>query len=137
MSKDGDVFKPREGDKLLLFSINQGIKERPDPYDAARYAWHVDPKKAEDATLILACVRGVVKGVYVPVSWLPASPGKETQENFHDLLKKYPRFKPTPAKSQKYGFRGEEADETSQKHYEDKRVPKHLKIGALGFRYSY
>jgi len=137
MSKDGDVFEPRDGDRILLLSINKGIKERPDPYDAARYAWHVDLKKAEGANLILACVRGVVRGVYADVHWLPASPGKETQENFRDLSEKYPLFKPTPAKFQKYGFRGKLANEATQKHYKCKRVPKSLKIGALGFRYSY
>lgn len=137
MSKDAGMFKPRPRDKLLLFSINRGFKERSDPYDAARYAWHVNLQRAGEATLILACEHGLVKGVYVADEWLPASPGKETEENFHDLLKKYPLFKPAPTAHPKYGFRGREADESSQSHYLGKRVPENLTIGQGGFRYSF
>lgn len=78
-----------------------------------------------------------MKGVYVADEWLPASPGKEAEENFQELLKKYPLFKPAPTAHPKHGFRGREADESNQSHYLGKRVPENLAIGQGGFLYTY
>jgi hypothetical protein len=137
MNKHADVFEPRSGDKLLLFSIEKGLRDR-DTYNATRYAWSIDLTNAQKATLILGCENGLVRGVYVADEWLPASPGRETEENFPDLLKDCPSFRPGhSSKPQRYGFRGATADEPSRKHYEGKRVPDNLRINARGFRYSY
>jgi hypothetical protein len=129
MRKDTDVFVPRDGDRLLLFSIEEGLKDRPNPLDATRYAWPVYLQRAEKATLILGCVKGVVKGVFVADEWLDASPGKKTEKNFPDFT--YTRT------NRRLGFEGREANEASQRHYLGKRVPETLTIGQNGFRYSY
>src|SRR5271166_5242421 len=127
MRKDTDVFEPRDGDRLLLFSIEKGLEDRPDPYDATRYAWRVDRQRAEKATLILGCVRGVVKGVFVAEGeWLNAKPGEATKKNF-------PGFTCTH-KGQRWGFEGREADEAIKRHYMGKHVPDNLSIGQNGVR---
>jgi uncharacterized protein len=137
MNQASEAFKPRECDRLLLFSIEKSLEDRADFLDATRYAWPVNRWRAENIDLILGCVRGVVEGVFVAEEWLEASPGKQTETNFGDLLKKYPRFKPTHStKPQRYGFRGREADEASRRHYLGKLVPDSLRIGQNGFRYS-
>jgi hypothetical protein len=129
MRKDADVFAPRAGDRLLLFSIEKGLKDRPDPYDATRYAWRVDRQRAEEATLMLGCVKGVVKGVFVAKEWLDASPGQATARNFPGVTYTH--------KGPRWGFKGGEADEASQRHYLGKHVPDNLSIGQNGVRYSY
>jgi hypothetical protein len=129
MQKHTDVFVPGDEDRLLLFSIGKGLEERPDPLDATRYAWPVNLERAESASLILGCVDGVVKGVFVADVWLDASPGEETEKNF-------PGFRYTHT-NRRFGFKGKEADNTSQSRYLGKRVPESLTIGQNGFRYSY
>src|SRR5277367_4720272 len=128
MKKDADVFVPRDGDRLLLFSIAEGVKER-SIYDATRYAWGVNLERAEKATLILGCVRGVVEGVFVADEWLDASPGETGKKNF-------PGFKYTH-KGLRWGFTGHKADKASEDHYLGKHVPEKLTIGRKAFRYSY
>jgi uncharacterized protein len=128
MKKVADEFVPRDGDRLLLFSIEKGLKDRPDPYDATRYAWPVNLERAGQATLILGCVRGVVKGVFVAGEWLDARPG-ESEKNF-------PEFRYTHT-NRRLGFKGHKADKEIEDHYLEKRVPENLTIGQNGFRYSY
>jgi uncharacterized protein len=127
LRKDTDVFA-RDGDRLLLFSIAQDVKDR-SIYDAARYAWRVDLERAKKATLILGCVKGVVEGVFVAGEWLDASPGEATKRNF-------PGFTYTH-KGPRWGFKGREADKASQDHYLGKHVPDNLSVGQNGVRYSY
>jgi uncharacterized protein len=130
MKKDTDVFVPRDEDRLLLVSIEKGLKDRPDLLDATRYAWPVNLQRVKKVNLILGCVKGVVKGVFVADEWLDASPGEETEKNF-------PGFKAThTTKPQRFGFKGNKADRTSESHYLGKRVPENLTIGQNGFRYS-
>jgi uncharacterized protein len=134
MREQLDEFIPKHS--LLLVSVNQGIKDR-NLFDAARYAWPLNPARAERIELVLACNRGIVEGVFVPIEWLDASPGEQTKANFSDLLVANPGFIPTHSdKRQRLGFRGTEADEETKRHYVGRRVPDTLKIGQNGFRYS-
>lgn len=98
--------------RLLLVSVNEGTKDRHLIYDAARYAWRLNRKKAQRVELVLACVHGIVKGVFIPTEWLDASPGEETRAHFSDLLDANPRFVPRH-NGHRLGFRGVEADEAT------------------------
>jgi len=118
-----EEFVPR--DRLLLVSISKTIKTL-SVYDATRYAWPVDRRRAEEVDYVLGCDRGIVKGVFVADRWLDASP-EATERNF-------PGFKATH-KGRRWGFEGKEADETAQRKYLEKRVPNRLAIGQTGFRY--
>jgi len=134
MSKYPEEFVPKH--RLLLVSVNNGIEDRRLLYDAARYAWPVNRARAERIEFVLACIHGIVKGVFVPTEWLKASPGKDTEENFSDLLTANPSFIPAHSdEPQRFGFRGTEADEDTKRQFVGKRVPERLKIGQKGFRY--
>lgn len=63
--------------KVLLITINRSATERESFYAAVRYAWKIDPKKAEKADLVLAVQQGLIVGVFVADKWLQA-----TTENF-------------------------------------------------------
>ena len=64
---------------LILISIGNTWRER-GIYDAVRSSWKIQKERAERYRLILAHVRGVVKGVYIPDEWLVA-----TRSNFPDV----------------------------------------------------
>jgi hypothetical protein len=128
MGEDTGSFVPRH--RLLLVSIGKYIKKSGlKTYDATRYAWRVNPKRAANVELVLGCNKGVVEGVYVASKWLDASPGEATRKNFPELAAI------ATHKNQRWGFVGKEADETSQKIYLGKRVPDRLAIGQAGLRY--
>lgn len=65
---------------LLLVSIRASYEgEGRDAYDAARYAWKINPKRAE-GRIVVAHVKGLVKEVFTVGKWLEA-----TKENFPEL----------------------------------------------------
>ena len=80
--------------KVLLITVNKSANER-SLYDATRYAWRVDKKKAEEADVILAVRKGLIVGAFVAYEWLPATP-----ENFPGIEENA---------SGRYGFYGENA----------------------------
>jgi hypothetical protein len=121
---DSGTFIPR--DRLLLVSVAKTWKKL-GVYDAARYAWRVDRRRVENVDLVLACVKGIVKGVFIPSAWLDASPGEASRRNF-------PGFTWTHH-GQRWGFVGRPASDESRKRYEDKKVPDSLAIGQSGIRY--
>jgi hypothetical protein len=124
MNKDNEIFAP--SDRLLLVSIAKAIRHNT-IYDATRYAWRVSRRRAENVDLVLGCVKGVVKGVFVPSTWLDASPGEATRKNF-------PGFVATH-KGPRLGFVGKEANSDAQRRYLGKRVPHDLKIGPGPLRF--
>ena len=81
--------------------------------------------KAEGYKLVLAHVRGLVKGAYVPDVWLPA-----TREHFPFEDKDLPG---------RCGFDGHPAEDHVWNHYVGKRVPPYYqKPGARSpFRYCH
>jgi hypothetical protein len=102
-------FKPSH--KLLLISINLSIEKRNSVYDAVRFAWKLDPARANRVEYILAHNRGVVVGAFRAIkAWMKATP-----ENF-PLLALEERLG-------RWGFEGVEAEGTIQTQYLRKRVP--------------
>jgi uncharacterized protein len=97
--------------KALLISVNREATER-SPYEAVRYAWKISPANASQAEVILATVRGVIKGAFIAHQWLKATP-----ENFPG------RWSEGDGSADRYGFVGEEAPPKIANLYVGKRVP--------------
>lgn len=95
------------GHRALLISVNRSTLRR-SLYEATRYAWKVDVRKARQAEVILATVQGVIRGAFVADTWLAATP-----ENF-------PGREAAPGR---WGFTGREAPEALRLAYVGKRVP--------------
>lgn len=119
-----ETFIPQ--DRLLLVSIAKSIGKL-SVYDATRYAWRVSRHRVERVDLVLSCEKGVVRGVFVPSTWLDASPGEATRKNFPGFVAAH--------KGPRLGFIGKPANEDSQKRYLEKRVPDDLAIGQNPLRY--
>jgi uncharacterized protein len=94
-------------DKALLISVNRSAAER-SLYEATRYAWKINPKKAKQADVVLATLQGLIIGAFIAHDWLPA-----TTDNFPDREEVQGR----------YGFVGEEAPDELKERYMRKRVP--------------
>jgi hypothetical protein len=96
--------------KALLISVNRSAAER-SLYDATRYAWKIDKRKAKQADVILSTKQGVIVGAFIAHDWLEA-----TAANF-------------PGRAEgngvpgRFGFIGEEAPADMKKLYVGKRVP--------------
>ncbi|GMN89055.1 hypothetical protein fsci_05410 [Francisella sciaenopsi] len=95
--------------KLLVITINRTILEK-DIYDAVRFAWKVDVKRAKKAEYVLAAENGIVIGVFEPKEWLEAN-----KENFPDINEDV---------LDRYGFKGEDVSKMFEKEYMYKRVEK-------------
>lgn len=96
--------------KALLISVNRSAAER-SLYDATRYAWKIDKRKASQAEVILATMQGVIVGAFIAHDWLEATaanfPGRAEGAGVPD----------------RFGFVGEEAPPELKKLYVGKRVP--------------
>lgn len=93
--------------KVLLISVNRSATSQ-DRYEATRFAWKIDIKKAAKADVILATQQGMIRGAYVAKKWLPA-----TAENF-------PGRSDVP---KRYGFHGHEAGDEIKSRFLNKAVP--------------
>ena len=109
--------------KLLMLIVNQSVIQRGSLYEAVRYAWVLDSKKAQKAEFVLAVLNGLVIGVFVPEKWLQA-----TKENF-------PHYEDQP---KRWGFAGREAPKDILNHYLGTKLPDYMrKKGAANpVRYS-
>lgn len=94
---------------VIIITVNQSATEKSSVYEAVRYAWKIDPKKAEKADLVLATQRGVIIGVYEPEEWLPATP-----DNFPGT---------TIVWDGRWGFKGKEANDDIARLYLRHRIP--------------
>lgn len=94
----------------LLISVNRSVAER-SLYDATRYAWKIDIKKAKKAEVILATTQGLIVGAFVADDWLEA-----TAANF-------PGRAEGDGVPGRFGFVGKEAPDHIKKLYVGKRVP--------------
>lgn len=112
--------------KLLMININKSVQERK-LYEAVRYAWKLNVKKAQKADYVLALQQGLVKGVFVPNKWMEA-----TSDNF-------PLLGETENHAGRWGFEGTEAPKDIQDLYMKTRLPDSMrKKGAANpIRYSY
>jgi uncharacterized protein len=109
--------------RAMLININLSAEET-SLYDATRYAWRINHKKAERAEIIMACRFGLIVAVFVAERWLPA-----TADNF-------PGREPVPGR---YGFIGSDAPDKICKLYLRKRLPdEYRKPGAANpIKYTY
>jgi hypothetical protein len=93
--------------KALLISVNRSAAET-SLYEATRYAWKISRRKAMQAEVILATLRGLIVGAFVADDWLPA-----TAENF-------PGHPDAPGR---LAFIGRKAPSDIRELYVGKRVP--------------
>lgn len=103
---DCEAFEVRE--PLMLVSVGQTYGDGVDAYEAARYAWRVDPRRARRYDLLLAHSGGLVVGAFRPDEWLPA-----TSTHF-------PGRGDIPGR---WGFIGHEAEPDVRDYYVGTRVP--------------
>ncbi len=94
---------------MILISIGKSYQEEGRSiYDAVRYAWRVNEKRARRNKLVLAHRQGLVVGAFRPKEWLEA-----TRENFLALDSDIPG---------RWGFVGDPAEEETASIYVGKRV---------------
>ncbi len=80
--------------KVVAININRMAAEKA-AYEAVRYAWRLDPRRAAKADIVLAVLQGLIVGAFVAEKWLCA-----TQDHFPGLLADVPG---------RWGFIGREA----------------------------
>ncbi|WP_342359258.1 LEM-3-like GIY-YIG domain-containing protein [Terrarubrum flagellatum] len=109
---------------VVLITINRSAKQR-EVYEAVRYAWKLDPKKARAADFVLAVQQGVIVGAFVAERWLPA-----TIDNFPGT---------TENREKRWGFIGRDASPEIAHHYLRRRIPESMrKPGAANpVRYAF
>lgn len=95
-------------DKVLMISINRTANEM-DVYNAVRFSWKIDPKRAGKCDYVLAIEKGIIIGVFKAIDWKVAN------------ARNFPGFSPTTNK--RVGFIGEEATEDVKKKYLYRRIP--------------
>ena len=112
-------------ERLILISIGRmwnvwGV------YEAVRGLWSMDLKKVSQYSLVLAHVRGLVRGAYRPTKWM-----KGTPKNFplHDWTNDPEKY------LQKVCFNGDEADLDVKRRYVGKRVPEKYRSRGNPIRY--
>lgn len=119
--------EPRPRDRLVLININSMEHDsKHELLDRVRYAWKIAQWRAEQADFVLAIVHGIVRGVFVPKQWLPATP-----EHFPP-----PRF--SQPSSPRLGFHGDIAPDEIWQHYvgaRGKRLPEQMRHGQNPVRY--
>lgn len=93
--------------KALLICVNRSVSKT-SLYDATRYAWIINPRRAEEADVILATVRGLILGAFVADEW------KES------VTANFPDRQNIPGRC---AFIGREAPRELWDEYVHKRVP--------------
>lgn len=95
--------------KGILINVNRSAAEKESVYEAVRYAWKLDPKKAAKSEIVLAVLQGLIIGVFVAEKWLAATP-----ENFPGTSTERPG---------RWGFVGHDAPEQVARLYLRRRIP--------------
>lgn len=110
--------------KVIMIIINKSVAEK-GLYDATRFAWKIDARKAAKAEYILAVRQGIIVGVFVAHEWKEAS------------LANFPEFHED--RSERMAFVGAEAPAEVRELYLRKRVPEaYRKKGAANpIRYGF
>jgi hypothetical protein len=111
--------------KAILINVNRSTTEKDSIYEAVRYAWVLDPKRAEKAEVVLAVSQGLIVDAFVADKWLEA-----TAENFPGA---------SAFDNKRWGFVGNPAPEQIRRLYIRRRIPDTMrKRGAANpIRYSY
>lgn len=109
--------------RAIIINVNRSATET-SLYDATRYAWKIDAKKAGRAEIVVAVRYGLIIAVFIAEQWLPAS-----ADNFAGR-------EPVPGR---FGFVGREAPEELRRMYIGKRLPDQFrKQGAANpIKYTY
>lgn len=97
---------------MVAIIINRSAEEK-SIYEAVRYAWKLDRRRAERAQFVLAVKNGLIVGVFKSERWMDATP-----ENFPGTLE--PR-------EGRLGFEGVEAPEPIKGMYLRKRLPDEMR----------
>lgn len=110
--------------KVLMIIINRSISEK-GIYNATRFAWKIDKKKAEKADYILAIKQGIIVGVFIAKEWKEAS------------IENFPEFQ--EHRKDRIAFVGIEAPYEIREMYLRKRIPdQYRKKGAANpIKYSF
>ena len=96
--------------KALLIVVNKSAKKW-SIYDATRYAWKIDIKRAIEADVILATIQGLIVDAFVAEAWLEA-----TEVNFPSRAEK-------GGAPGRFGFVGKEAPAHIRDLYVGMKVP--------------
>jgi uncharacterized protein len=109
--------------KAVIINVSRSAEETT-LYEATRYAWKLDPKKAQRADIVLAIRNGLIVAVFKNVKWMAA-----TAENF-------PEREDRPGR---HGFIGKEDHGELRRQYVNKRLPDSMrKQGAANpIRYTF
>lgn len=107
--------------KALMISVNRSSKDV-DLYDAVRFSWRVSLERASKAEVILATVKGIVRGVYVADEWL-----KSTRDNFPEMRQWDEDDEFEATQSSRFGFRGRAASSKITQLYLGKKIPDDLR----------
>ncbi len=94
--------------RVLAITVNNSVAEK-SVYDAVRYAWKLDPRKARRAEYVLAVTQGLIVGVFIATKWMEATP-----QNFPGT---------SVARKGRWGFEGFEAPAQVQALYLRHRLP--------------
>ena len=93
--------------KAILISVNRSAAET-SLYEATRYAWKISRRKAMQAEVILATLRGLIVDAFVAEDWLPATAAD------------FPGHEDAPGR---LAFVGRQAPAELRAEYVGKRVP--------------
>jgi hypothetical protein len=96
----------------VLINVGQTVTEK-GSYEAVRYAWVLDPVRADKAEYVFAVDRGLIIDVFVAEKWLEA-----TMENFPGAALGSPEWK-----GRRWGFVGHPAPEEIARLYKRCRLP--------------
>ncbi len=107
---------------IVIVNKNWDGKTQSKLYDAARFAWGVNKKKADQVKIVLACYHRKIVGVFMIKQWVPAT---------HPIFKDR---QPNP-NDKRYGFTGHRAPARIADHYVGKRVSDNVKRGRRSFGY--
>ena len=101
------------GHKVLMLTINHSALEADSIYEAVRSSWRLKVERAKEAEYVLAVIKGLVVGVFVPEKWF-GNPGR-------------------------WSFEGKEAPDNIKKLFMRTRVPESMRKKGAMFpaRYSY
>lgn len=104
--------------QVLIIKVGKSLKDGLDLYNATRYAWRINVKKASQADYVLSVDSGgIIRQVFIANEWLVAN-----SENFPEFAEHH---------SERHGFVGVVANNVEIIDlYKNKKVPsKYLKIG--------
>jgi hypothetical protein len=111
--------------RALIIKLNTNALEH-NLYEAARFAWRLDTRRARRAEIVLVAIEGIIRDVFIPADWLEAN-----EENFPGRLEY-----PTPPR---YGFTGQQAEQMIREQYIGMRIPQRYRNrhAAAPVRYTY